>query len=123
MSLLRVTAQRVAAPAFARTFSVSAARADLVKDLYVNQLKAYKVPAKAADAHAGAVRQFSAPAAPVVPALPTDLAAELSKFDATEPTLGGSAPAAKAEGAADGQSAEQYLAFLEEDLPKKDAHH
>lgn len=108
--------------AFARSFSVSAVKMDLVQDLYINQLKSYKPAAKAADAHVGSVRSFAAPKAPSAPSLPTDLASELSKFDAEEPTIGGSAPktVASSEG---GESVEEYLAFLEKDLPKADAHH
>ncbi|AFR95157.1 F-type H+-transporting ATPase subunit H [Cryptococcus neoformans C23] len=120
-SILRLSAQK-APMAFARSFSVSAVKMDLVQDLYVNQLKSYKPAAKAADAHVGSVRSFTAPKAPSAPALPTDLASELSKFDAEEPTIGGSAPktSASSEG---GESVEEYLAFLEKDLPKADAHH
>ncbi|KIR57376.1 F-type H+-transporting ATPase subunit H [Cryptococcus gattii Ru294] len=120
-SILRLSAQK-APMAFARSFSVSAVKMDLVQDLYINQLKSYKPAAKAADAHVGSVRSFAAPKAPSAPSLPTDLASELSKFDATEPTIGGSAPktVASSEG---GESVEEYLAFLEKDLPKADAHH
>ncbi|OWT40146.1 F-type H+-transporting ATPase subunit H [Cryptococcus neoformans] len=120
-SILRLSAQK-APMAFARSFSVSAVKMDLVQDLYVNQLKSYKPAAKAADAHVGSVRSFTAPKAPSAPSLPTDLASELSKFDAEEPTIGGSAPktSASSEG---GESVEEYLAFLEKDLPKADAHH
>jgi F-type H+-transporting ATPase subunit h len=80
---------------------------------------------QAKDAHASAVRSYAVPAAPVAPALPADLAAELSKFDATEPTLGNAAaaaptPAASEEGA---QSAAEFLKFLEADIPKDDGHH
>ncbi|KGB74732.1 F-type H+-transporting ATPase subunit H [Cryptococcus deuterogattii 99/473] len=120
-SILRLSAQK-APMAFARSFSVSAVKMDLVQDLYINQLKSYKPAAKAADAHVGSVRSFAAPKAPSAPSLPTDLASELSKFDAEEPTIGGSAPktVASSEG---GESVEEYLAFLEKDLPKADAHH
>jgi F-type H+-transporting ATPase subunit h len=78
---------------------------------------------QAKDAHASVVRSYSAPATPSAPALPTDLAAELSKFDATEPTLGNKASAAAAPTSSeDGQSAAEYLKFLEADLPKPDHH-
>ncbi|WWC67730.1 uncharacterized protein I206_101642 [Kwoniella pini CBS 10737] len=123
-SILRLTAQR-AAPSFARSFSVSAVKMDLVQDLYVNQLKSYKPAAKSTDAHVGAVRSYSAPKPPSAPTLPSDLASELSKFDAEEPVIGGSSPKSSATTSTTeaGESADDYLKFLEQDLPKKDAHH
>ncbi|WVQ84058.1 hypothetical protein IAT38_006203 [Cryptococcus sp. DSM 104549] len=120
-SILRLSAQK-APVAFARSFSVSAAKMDLVQDLYVNQLKSYKPAAKSADAHVGAVRNFSAPKAPAAPSLPTDLASELSKFDAEEPVIGGSAPKAAAATTEGGESADEFLAFLEKDHPKEEHH-
>ncbi|BEJ12136.1 hypothetical protein CspHIS471_0205960 [Cutaneotrichosporon sp. HIS471] len=119
MSLLRLTVQRT--PAFARSFSVSAARKDLIQDLYVNQLKSYKAPAKGADAHAQHVRSFAAPATPAAPAVPSDLAGEMSKFDATEPTLGNTATPTQA-AAETGGSAQEFLEAMEADLPKNTDH-
>ncbi|OCF39931.1 F-type H+-transporting ATPase subunit H [Kwoniella heveanensis CBS 569] len=121
----RIHTQAQRAPqTFVRSFSVSAVKMDLVQDLYVNQLKSYKPAAKSADAHVGSVRTFSAPKAPSAPTLPSDLAAELSKFDAQEPTIGGSAPKAAAAATAEGnESADEYLKFLEQDLPKAEKHH
>ncbi|KAK8846797.1 hypothetical protein IAR55_005885 [Kwoniella newhampshirensis] len=121
-SILRLSAQRVA-PTFTRSFAVSAVKMDLVQDLYINQLKAYKPAPKDQNAHVGAVRSFSAPNPPSAPSLPTDLASELAKFDAEEPTIGGSAPKAAAASTEGGESADEYLAFLEKDLPKHEAHH
>ncbi|WVQ76827.1 hypothetical protein IAR50_006501 [Cryptococcus sp. DSM 104548] len=120
-SILRLSAQK-APLAFSRSFSVSAAKKDLVQDLYVNQLKSYKPAAKSADAHKGAVRSFTAPQAPTAPSLPTDLASELSKFDAEEPALGATAKKASTTSEAS-EGVEEYLAFLEKDLPKAEAHH
>jgi len=75
------------------------------------------------DAHVGAVKKFTLPPSPKSPALPTDLAAELEAYDAQEPTA--AAPAVQAtsatEEATDG--AEEFLAFLEQDLPKVEHHH
>ena len=68
------------------------------------------------------MKSYSAPAVPKAPAAPTDLAAELSAYDAAEPT---STPV-KAAGATEGSGsggAMEFLAFLEQDLPKADAHH
>ncbi|KAI9635415.1 ATP synthase complex subunit H-domain-containing protein [Dioszegia hungarica] len=123
-SILRFTAQR-AAPSFSRSISLSAvARKDLIQDLYVSQLKAYKPSPQAKDAAASSVRSYTAPTPPKAPALPTDLASELAKFDAEEPVIGQKAeskPAAGAETGGDG--VQEYLSFLEQDLPKADKHH
>ncbi|KAJ9107542.1 hypothetical protein QFC21_001000 [Naganishia friedmannii] len=127
-SVLRTFARRsVLAPA--RSFSTSqVARKDLIQDLYLNQLRSYKPSAKAADAHLSSVKSYAAPAAPQAPTLPSDLTAELSKFDATEPVLSSSSSTTTAtvaatedEGIAGG--AKEYLEFLEKDAPKADAHH
>ena len=70
------------------------------------------------------MRNYTAPSPPKAPALPTDLAAELSKFDAEEPVIGSTAQAdtkSTGSGSEEGEGAAEYLAFLEKDLPK--AHH
>ncbi|KAI5455506.1 hypothetical protein NCC49_000314 [Naganishia albida] len=127
-SVLRTFARRsVAAPV--RSFSTSqVARKDLIQDLYLNQLRSYKPAPKSADAHLSSVKSYAAPAAPQAPTLPSDLTAELSKFDATEPVLSSSTPAAADVAAASSEEAvaggaKEYLEFLEKDLPKADAHH
>ncbi|WVO14211.1 hypothetical protein L204_101843 [Cryptococcus depauperatus] len=119
--ILRFTAQK-APMSFTRSLSVTAAKKDLVQDLYINQLKSYKPAPKAADIHVGSVRNFSAPKPPTVPSLPTDLASELSKFDAEEPTLGSTTPKAAAD-VEDAGGAQEYLEFLEKDIPKTEAQH
>jgi len=87
---------------------------------------ACRAVSQAKDAHVGVVKSYTAPASPQAPSLPSDLSAELSKFDATEPALA-SAPAATQDVSADAgegnAGAKEYLAFLEKDLPKADAHH
>ncbi|QRW00841.1 ATP synthase complex subunit h domain-containing protein [Ceratobasidium sp. AG-Ba] len=107
-------------------FSTSTiARKDLVQDLYVRELKAYKAPAKAKDAHVGAVKSFQAPSPPKAPAAPTDLASELAAYEASEPSAA-DAPAAPSEAAlaqGDVGSADAFLHFLEQDHPKADHHH
>ncbi|ESK96700.1 hypothetical protein Moror_6717 [Moniliophthora roreri MCA 2997] len=107
-----------------RLFSSSAvSRKDLVQDLYLRELRTYKPAAVAKDAHVGSVKQYSAPAAPKAPSLPSDLAGELAAFDASEPTLA-SAPTPVATSSEDNVSgADAYLDFLEQDLPKPDPHH
>lgn len=71
------------------------------------------------------MRNYTAPSPPKAPALPSDLAAELAKFDAQEPVIGQKAQASTSAAAAEseGENADQYLAFLEKDLPKADKHH
>lgn len=72
------------------------------------------------------VRKFSAPAAPQAPELPTDLASDMSAFDAQSPVIGASKASAKADKAAEseeGMSADAYLKFLEQPLPKPEKHH
>lgn len=57
------------------------ARADLVQDLYVKELKAYKAPPAAKDA-ASAVKKFSLPAAPAAPTPVTaNLASDLEAYE------------------------------------------
>lgn len=78
-------------------------------------------PKQAKDAHVGVVKAYSLPPSPVAPALPSDLASELSAYDAAEPTK---AEVAVASGSAeDAAGADAYLTFLEADLPKPEAHH
>ncbi|KJA22144.1 hypothetical protein HYPSUDRAFT_202398 [Hypholoma sublateritium FD-334 SS-4] len=108
-----------------RAFSASAAaRKDLVQDLYLREIKAYKPAAK--DAHVGVVKKFTLPPSPATPKLPTDLASDLAAYDASEPTSADAAPAAQASSnAADEPTggAEGFLVFLEQDLPKPVHHH
>ena len=78
--------------------------------------------AQAKDAHVGVVKTYALPPTPVAPSVPSDLAAELSAYDAAEPTraevVAASSEAADAAGGADA-----FLSFLEQDLPKPEAHH
>lgn len=116
---------------------------DLVQDLYIRELKAYKplpvvstqssveytytrlTERQAKDAHVGVVKQYTMPPTPKAPTLPSDLATELSAYDATEPTSA-SAPAVKTPSSPEESvtGADAFLSFLEEDLPEEeDAHH
>eukprot|EP01099_Mayorella_cantabrigiensis_P006371 TRINITY_DN5286_c0_g1_i1.p1 TRINITY_DN5286_c0_g1~~TRINITY_DN5286_c0_g1_i1.p1 ORF type:complete len:139 (+),score=24.13 TRINITY_DN5286_c0_g1_i1:49-417(+) len=67
-----------------RSFAISSTvRADLIQDLYLKELKAYKPPpTKASDAE-GQVQKFSPPAAPKSPE-ETNLASELKAYDDSE---------------------------------------
>ena len=79
---------------------------------------------QAKDAHVGVVKAYALPPAPQPPALPADLAGELSAWDAAEPTFAAQAAPAAGEGEAAGPTgAEQFLAFLEADEPAHEAHH
>ncbi|KDQ17028.1 hypothetical protein BOTBODRAFT_223317 [Botryobasidium botryosum FD-172 SS1] len=116
---------RVARPQTSRAFSVNTvARKDLVQAIYVQELKGYKAPI-AKDAHVGNVKEFSAPSSPTPPSLPTDLASELAAYEQSEPTIAevtqASATPADAESGAGG--ADAFLAYLEADIPKAEAHH
>jgi len=92
----------------------------------LKELKGYKAPPVAKDAHVGVVKNYSAPSTPKAPELPSDLAGELSKYDATEPTLAESPKAASTSTHEDEElsgGAKEFLAFLEKDLPKPVHHH
>ncbi|EIN05781.1 hypothetical protein PUNSTDRAFT_137272 [Punctularia strigosozonata HHB-11173 SS5] len=125
-AVLRQAARSVQALRSSRTLASSAvARKDFVQDLYIKELKAYKAPPVAKDAHVGVVKSFAQPPAPQAPAIPSDLASELSAYDAAEPTKADAKPVAatsSTDGA--GAGAEAFLAFLEADPVKHDhAHH
>ncbi|KAJ7088568.1 ATP synthase complex subunit H-domain-containing protein [Mycena crocata] len=109
----------------ARTFSSSvAARKDIVQDLYLKEIKAYKAPPAAKDAHVGVVKAYSLPPTPKAPALPTDLASELSAYDSSEPvtaTVEKKAASADHVEQTDG-GAEAFLELLEADVPQEGHH-
>ncbi|KAK7443549.1 hypothetical protein VKT23_015722 [Stygiomarasmius scandens] len=109
----------------ARFFSASAvSRKDLVQDLYLKELKTYKPAPAAKDAHVGVVKNFSSPSAPKPPTLPSDIAAELSAYEASEPALATADATQATTTSAEGVSgADAFLEFMEQDLPKRDAHH
>jgi F-type H+-transporting ATPase subunit h len=117
---------------------------DFVQDLYIKELKAYKAPPavriclyqltkllksfgrpQPKDAHVGVVKTYSAPSPPKVPVLPSDLASELSAYDASEPTKAEVFKKTATNQSEDmGTGADAYLGFLEQDLPKaEEAHH
>jgi len=80
------SAARLSARSRVRAYATtSATRKDLVQAFYLKELRAYKPPPAAKDAHVGVVKASSAPSVPSAPALP-DLASELAAYDATEPT-------------------------------------
>ncbi|KZT25043.1 hypothetical protein NEOLEDRAFT_1093466 [Neolentinus lepideus HHB14362 ss-1] len=99
------------------------ARKDLVQDVYVREIKAYKAPAPPKDAHVGHVKPFAAPNPPKAPALPADLASELSAYDAQEPVKEPVKATATPSTEEAGAGAEAYLTFLEADFPEEVHHH
>ncbi|KAJ7352668.1 ATP synthase complex subunit H-domain-containing protein [Mycena albidolilacea] len=85
-SILRRAVGATRTVSCSRAFSSSAAaRKDFVQELYLKEIKAYKAPPAAKDAHVGVVKAYALPPAPKAPALPTDLASELSTYDSSEP--------------------------------------
>ncbi|KAF5375439.1 hypothetical protein D9615_007972 [Tricholomella constricta] len=107
-----------------RVFSSTAvSRKDLVQDIYLREIKAYKPAAVAKDAHVGVVKSYSLPPSPKAPALPTDLASDLAAYDVAEPTKAQAVKAAATGEEEVASGAEAYLSFLEQDLPKVEAHH
>ncbi|EJD04767.1 uncharacterized protein FOMMEDRAFT_27085 [Fomitiporia mediterranea MF3/22] len=109
--------------------SSSVARKDIVQELYLSELRSYKPPPAAKDAHVGVVKPFTPVTPPKAPSPPTDLASELAAYDAQEPSL--SSVSSTSSGAAasseipdeSGAGAKEFLSFLEADLPKPEAHH
>jgi len=107
-----------------RAFTSSATtRKDLIQDLYLREIKAYKPAAVVKDAHVGVVKTYSSPPIPKAPILPTDLASELAAYDTAGPTLAEAATPTNASEESGGGGAEAYLAFLEQDIPKPVHHH
>ncbi|SAL99658.1 hypothetical protein [Absidia glauca] len=65
-----------------RGFSVSTIQQkDVVSDLYIKELKAYK-PTASASADESQVKDLKLPAAPQVPQVDEDLSAQLAAYDA-----------------------------------------
>ncbi|KAF8550665.1 hypothetical protein OG21DRAFT_1419373, partial [Imleria badia] len=95
---------------------------DLVQDFYLRELKSYKPPVAAKDAHVGNVKVFTSPTTPKPPVLPADLAADLAEYDVAEPTKA-EVEAVKPTGEEVGGGAEAFLTFLEADVKPAEAHH
>lgn len=69
---------------------------------------------QAKDAHVGNVKELSLPKAPEPPKMPSDLVSELSAYEATHPDLAEAAPSAAIGSADAANSADGFLAFLEQ---------
>lgn len=64
------------------------------------------------------------PPAPKAPSLPSDIASELAAYDTSEPVSASQPAAPQTSGSEETVSgADAYLSFLEQDLPKPEAHH
>ncbi|KAF5347297.1 hypothetical protein D9756_009890 [Leucocoprinus leucothites] len=102
--------------------STTIARKDLVQDIYLREIKSYKPTPVAKDAHVGVVKQFSLPPSPQAPTVPADLASELAAYDSAEPTVA-SVSTSSASSEENGGGADEFLTFLEADVPKPDHGH
>ncbi|KAK6527066.1 hypothetical protein TWF281_010260 [Arthrobotrys megalospora] len=108
-----------------RTFVVSASRrSDIVQDLYLRELKAYKPTPPKANDHEGQVRIWKAPAVASTPDLgEASLTSDISAYQAQIVETESGVPDATAEGAAPVKNADDWFdeeaAFAEE----KPAHH
>ncbi|TVY92552.1 ATP synthase subunit H, mitochondrial [Lachnellula willkommii] len=113
-TIARVARQQATGMVAKRTFiTPTAARRDLIQDLYVRELKAYKVPAVKATDSEGSVQKFAAPAAPKSPE-EADIANELKSYTESAVEIEG-----QAEG---GAPASQEFDWFEEE-PEEEAHH
>ncbi|CAL3963649.1 hypothetical protein PZA11_001202 [Diplocarpon coronariae] len=113
-SIARVARQQ-ATGTTRRTFITPTAvrQADIVQDLYVRELKAYKVPAvKATDAE-GQVQKFKAPAPPASPE-EANIANELKAYESQTVDI---------EGQAEGGVAEKEVDWFEQEPEEEEAHH
>jgi len=77
---------------------------------------------QAKDAHVGVVKQFSLPPSPQPPTVTANLSSQLDAYDAAEPT---SAPVSMSStnSQEDAGGADEFLTFLEADVPKLDHGH
>ncbi|ORY06103.1 hypothetical protein K493DRAFT_252230 [Basidiobolus meristosporus CBS 931.73] len=77
----------LATATFARGFSSQAVQMkDVVQELYLKNLKSYKPSPQAAGSEAGQVKDLKLPAAPEVPKINEDIAAELAAYDSEVPS-------------------------------------
>ncbi|TVY55408.1 ATP synthase subunit H [Lachnellula suecica] len=116
-SIARVARQQAGGYSVAkRTFITPTAvrQADLVQDLYIRELKAYKVPAVKANDAEGNVQKWAAPKAPKSPE-EADIANELKSYETSAVEIEG-----QAEG---GAPASTEFEWFEEEPEEEAAHH
>jgi F-type H+-transporting ATPase subunit h len=87
--------------------------ADLVQDLYLRELKSYKVPQVKASDSEGHVQKFNPPKPPQSPE-ETDIAKELQAYEAST---------VEVEGQAEGGAEAKELDWFEEEPEEEGAHH
>ncbi|KAI9260796.1 ATP synthase complex subunit H-domain-containing protein [Sporodiniella umbellata] len=80
---IAVKSARVSIPSMAaRSFSVATVmQKDVLQDLFLKELKAYK-PQPIAASEESAAKEFKLPAAPVVPEIESDISQQLASYDA-----------------------------------------
>ncbi|KNZ59504.1 hypothetical protein VP01_1717g3 [Puccinia sorghi] len=108
-----------------RTFvSSSSIKKDFVQELYLRELKSYKPSPQSLQSLQTQVRDFTMPAAPAAPAVPTaqDIAQEMQSWDSASLVNNQSSSSQVTEVDVTGQSADEFLAFLERDHPPPAAH-
>ncbi|SPO36701.1 uncharacterized protein PSFLO_02172 [Pseudozyma flocculosa] len=105
--------------------SSSVVAKDHIQDLYLRELKSYKAPAKAADAHKGQVRDFHAPQPPKAPAVPSsgELSSQLEAYAAAEPDLAEAVKESSSSELTEGGDVNAYLAEAAADIKVEAAHH
>lgn len=86
---------------------------DFVQDLYVKELKAYKIPPVKANDADGHVQKFNAPAPPKSPE-EADIANELKSYETQTVDI---------EGQAEGGAAEVEVDWFEQEPEEEEAHH
>jgi F-type H+-transporting ATPase subunit h len=90
--------------------------ADLIQDLYLRELKAYKAPPQKGPEE-GAVAKFTPPAAPKSPE-ETNLASEMKDYESQQVEVEGQAAAGQTQGSPE----EDYFEDLKE-FDEEEAHH
>nr|UOP56943.1 hypothetical protein [Thecaphora frezii] len=105
--------------------SSSVVAKDYIQELYLREVKAYKAPPKAADAHKGQVRDFHAPQPPKAPEVPSssELSSQLESFAASEPDLAEVNKESNGAELTEGGDVNAYLAEAAADIKVEHAHH
>ncbi|ODQ79395.1 hypothetical protein BABINDRAFT_161799 [Babjeviella inositovora NRRL Y-12698] len=100
-----------------RAFSATVSRANLVSELYVKELKAFKPTPLTASHSEGAVKPWSTPVAPKAPAV--EGANDVAEYETAAVEVGSAEVKAASAGAA--ETLEEF--FVLEDLPEEEPHH
>ncbi|MBW0529263.1 hypothetical protein O181_068978 [Austropuccinia psidii MF-1] len=105
--------------------SSSLANKDFVQELYLRELKSYKPSPQTIQAMQNQVRDFTMPSAPPPPVLPSapDLAQEFQAWDNASLVNNNVQAETSSQLESGGQTADEFLAFLERDHPAASSHH